>query len=443
LSDASEPEKHECYCNLLIKIYIRYIDGIEDYCQYADYTGMQNTFIHSLKYAWSATHFPKDEITHFAQALGIEEARKGVISLSLVLLFLFSMESMFFYFFRFDKNYLYTVTLLALLSIHILLSTRAVNDTRTLYLLGTVLLMISGTAFVLLTHKAGTMDLSIFSGVILLFMVVPIVPWGLREALLVMSIIYGTFSTSFLLELNNQTLFTGNSQIDAKTVWTVLLVMVGTAVISLGIVGRNIIVRKNDIRNRYTLEQQNSELMRLSNKDPLTGAWNRRFLKNIFSKKTAEWHAASNTYHFAFMDMDNFKHMNDCYGHDYGDSVLRCLSLNFASKLQDNGFIIRMGGDEFALLFIDDDPEALVKDSLARTQKGMESHKEGNRLPIGISVGLVSISPGINPSQNDIYQLADSSLYRAKDRKTMYTGQANIIQCIAESDGMRQISVAS
>ena len=398
--------------------------------------------MHNLKYAWSATHFPKDEITHFAQFLGVEEARKGIMSLSLVLLFLFSMEILFFYSFRFDKNHLYTATLLALLSIHILLSARAVHDTRTLYLLGTVLLMISGTAFVLLTHKAGSMDLSIFAGVILLFMVVPIVPWGLREALLVMAIIYGTFSTSFLLELNHQGPFVENSHFDAKTVWLVLLVMVGTAVINLGIVGRNIIVRKNDICNRYTLEQQNNELTRLSNKDPLTGAWNRRFLKNIFNKKTEEWHAARSTYHFAFMDLDNFKHMNDCCGHDYGDSVLRCLSLNFARNLQNNGFIIRMGGDEFALLFIADDPEALINDSLAETQKGMEAHKQGNNPPIGISVGLVSISPGITPSQKDIYNLADSSLYRAKDRKTMYRGRANIIQRIAKSDVTRQISAA-
>ena len=403
---------------------------------------MQKTFMRNLKYAWSATHFPRDEITHFAQLQGVEEARKGIFSLSLILLLIFSMEIIFFYSFKFDKNYLYTATLLALLSIHIMFSVRAVNDTRTLYLLGTVLLMISGTAFVLLTHKAGSMDLTIFAGIILLFMVVPIVPWGLREALLVMAIIYGTFSTSFLLGLNNQGPFVENHHLDAKTVWSVLLVMVGTAVISLGIVGRNIIVRKNDIRNRYTLEQQNNDLMRLSNKDPLTGAWNRRFLKNIFNKKTEEWHAASNTYHFAFMDLDNFKHMNDCCGHDYGDSVLRCLSLNFARNLQNDGFIIRMGGDEFALLFVADDPEALINDSLAETQKGMESHTQGNNLPIGISVGLVSTSPGINPSQKDIYHLADSSLYRAKDRKALYKGRANIIQCIAESNEGRQFSVA-
>lgn len=403
---------------------------------------MRNTFLSNLRDAWSATQFPKDEITQYAQALGVEEARKGIISLSMVLLLLFSMEMVFFYAFDFEKNYLYTASLLALLSCHILLSARAVNDTRTLYLLGTVLLMISGTAFVLLTHKTGSMELSVFAGVILLFMVVPIVPWGLRESLLVMAIIYGTFSTSFLMEHSKQTVFDVHSTFDAKTVWSVLLVMIGAAAISLGIVIRNIIVRKSDIRNRYTLEQRNNELMRLSNRDPLTGAWNRRFLNNIFNKKAAEWHADGVMYHFAFLDMDNFKPMNDCCGHDYGDRVLRCLSQAFASGMQDHGFMIRMGGDEFALLFTADDPESLISRSLAATQKAMKSHKQSHKLPIGISVGLVSVPPGITASQDEIYRLADTALYSAKDRKDLYTASANVICHTAEPDENRQDSVA-
>ena len=100
---------------------------------------MDKLFMKNIKEAWSATKFPMDEITHYAQVLGVEEARKGIISLSQVLLFLFSMEIMFFYSFGFDKSYLYTASLLAMLSGHIMLSARAVHDTRTLYLLGTVL----------------------------------------------------------------------------------------------------------------------------------------------------------------------------------------------------------------------------------------------------------------------------------------------------------------
>lgn len=403
---------------------------------------MYKIFMNSLKDAWSATQFPREEITAYAQVLSIEEARKGIISLSLVLLFLFSMEIIFFYSFGFDKSYQYTASLLALLAGHILISARAVHETRTLYLLGTVLLMISGTAFVLLTHKTGSIELSVFAGVILLFMVVPIVPWGLREAMLVMAIIYGTFSGSFLMEHNHQGVFIDHSHFDDKTVWSVLLVMIGAAVISLGIVGRNIIVRKNDIRNRFTLEQRNNELMRLSNRDPLTGAWNRRFLGNMFHKKVEEWHADGSTYHFAFLDVDNFKPMNDCCGHEYGDRVLRCLTQAFASDMEDSGFMIRMGGDEFALLFTCDDPESLISHSLAETQEVMQCEKKSEKIPLSISVGLISIPPGVTLAQDEIYRQADIALYRAKERKDLYAGRANVIHATAEPDEKSQISVA-
>ena len=416
--------------------------GTEDCGQNADYSGMHKIFMNSLKEAWSSTQFPRDEITAYAQVLSIEEARKGIVSLSLVLLLLFSMEIMFFYSFGFDSSYQYTATMLALLSGHILLSARAVHETRTLYLLGTVLLMISGTAFVLLTHKTGSMELSVFAGVILLFMVVPIVPWGLREALFVMVIIYGTFSASFLMEHSHHGVFEEHKHFDDKTVWSVLLVMIGAAVISLGIVGRNIIVRKNDIRNRFTLEQRNNELMRLSNRDPLTGAWNRRFLGNIFHRKAAEWHAGGSTYHFAFLDVDNFKPMNDCCGHDYGDRVLRCLSQAFASSMEDSGFMIRMGGDEFALLFIDDEPESLISHSLAETQKVMQCEKQSDKLPLSVSVGLVSIPPGVTVTQDGIYRQADAALYRAKERKDLYAGRANVIHATVKPEEKSQISVA-
>jgi diguanylate cyclase (GGDEF)-like protein len=110
--------------------------------------------------------------------------------------------------------------------------------------------------------------------------------------------------------------------------------------------------------------------------------------------------------------------------------------------MQDDGFMIRMGGDEFALLFTSEDPESMINSSLAATQKAMESQKQVNKLPIGISVGLVSIPPGITASQDDIYRLADVALYRAKDRKDLYTGRANIICRTAELDKKRQVSVA-
>jgi diguanylate cyclase (GGDEF)-like protein len=293
--------------------------------------------------------------------------------------------------------------------------------------------MISGTAFVLLAHNAGSFSFALSASVTLLFMVVPIVPWGLKEALLVLCLIYGTFTFST---------WNANQHFDNQTLWSLQFIMLGAGIISVALVARNTRVRKTDIRNRFELEQLNRKMMRLSNKDPLTGAWNRRFLKNIFAEKSAEWHAAGKMYHFAFMDLDDFKPMNDNCGHDFGDEVLRCVSHVYGKALQDNGYLIRMGGDEFVLLFTGNDPEKQIADTFKAVQLAIKLPGQYKNMVIGMSVGLASIPPGVQVSQDEIHRLADASLYRAKERKQLSGGRANIVTRIVESGKKRQNSVA-
>jgi len=298
--------------------------------------------------AWAVDQYACDETTCYARTLGLPEARKGIADMSIILLLLFAMEAIFFQSFHYERTYWYSTTLLALLSLHILVSVRAARDIRSLYLLGTTLLVVSGTAIVLLAHQTGMFDLVLFSSVILLYLVVPMVPWGLREALIVLVMIYATFTTSIFTVHPFGSGRIIRSQFDPQTIWSLQLIMAGAMVISLGMVVRNILVRKSDIRNRFALEQKNARLMHLSNRDALTGAWNRRFLKNVFDNKAAEWRSQGLVYHFAFLDIDNFKPINDRWGHDYGDDVLRCVTHAYTEVLGDAGFFIRMGGDEFA-----------------------------------------------------------------------------------------------
>ena len=384
---------------------------------------MHRIFIDNLKDAWSTTGYAAEDVAFFAQKLTVEEARKGLMGLSFVLLCLFAAESMLFTHSGLGASASTTCLLLAALSIHILISARAIRDVQSLYLLGTTLLMISGTAFVLLAHNSGTFSFALFASVTLLFMVVPLVPWGLKEAVLVLSLIYGTFTFST---------WGAHHNFDSQTLWSLQFIMLGAGMISLALVVRNTTVRKTDIRTRFELEKVNRQMMHLSNKDPLTGAWNRRFLKNVFEKKSAEWHDVGKTYHFAYLDVDDFKPMNDNFGHDFGDEVLRCISRCFDRSLEDCGYLIRMGGDEFALLFAGDDPEKLIAETHRAVQAAIKPPGQYKNLTIGLSVGLASILPGIEASQEDIYRLADSALYRAKERKQSLTGRANIVNKMVE-----------
>ena len=139
---------------------------------------MHRLFINGLKNSWSATSFSAKEIDAYAQRLTTDEARNGLMGLSVVLLCLFGVEGYLFSHSDLGVGAVYTCLMLALLALHILVSARAIQDIRTLYLLGTTLLIISGTAFVLLAHNSGAFNFALFASVTLLFMVVPIVPWG-------------------------------------------------------------------------------------------------------------------------------------------------------------------------------------------------------------------------------------------------------------------------
>lgn len=202
--------------------------------------------------------------------------------------------------------------------------------------------------------------------------------------------------------------------------------MLGTALISLALVWRNTLVRKADIRARYELELAHREMLNLSNKDPLTGAWNRRYLADHFAEQIARWRRQGAVCQFAFIDVDDFKQINDSHGHDVGDRVLRCLTDTFTERFRDEDIWVRMGGDEFAILFSSEQPEQDV--SVGVQQLNERIAKQRHTLDhVGLSIGLLSLPPQAELSQQQVYQRADAALYEAKRRKPFVNGEPNIV----------------
>jgi diguanylate cyclase (GGDEF)-like protein len=374
--------------------------------------------INTLKDAWQASAYHSEDLAVFARNVTLNETRRGLVMLSLVLLAIFASGAVLFHYFSFSNYTVYTTCLLAVLAAHVMISANAARDARALYLLGTTLIIISGTAFVLLAQRAGDFNQVLFSSVALLFMVAPLVPWGLREAMMVTGLVYGTFTLSTLMSVK---------PFDAETMWSLQFIMVSAGIISLMLVTRNTCIRKEDIRTRFDLEQANRKMLYLSNKDPLTGAWNRRFLKNTFDRFTTGRHSRGESYHFAYVDIDDFKPMNDNCGHDYGDDVLRTLATVFGEAVGDDGYFIRMGGDEFAMLFSADDPQALLNTAWQKFNASMPPRRDCTVLPVGLSVGLVTAPSGETFTLGDLSREADQVLYQAKDRKEIYRDTVNIV----------------
>lgn len=163
---------------------------------------------------------------------------------------------------------------------------------------------------------------------------------------------------------------------------------------------------------RFRSEQLQSKF--LSETDQLTHLMNRR----AFEQKLMEIENSDESRYgvFMFVDMDNFKNVNDTYGHAAGDEVIqkfvRCLESVFAPY----GYLSRVGGDEFNVFIKDTRSKKWVNDSLKTLQfllKGIELD-DGTKVPMSCSVGMAVFGED-SRSFSDLKEYADLALYYVKE----------------------------
>jgi diguanylate cyclase (GGDEF)-like protein/putative nucleotidyltransferase with HDIG domain len=149
--------------------------------------------------------------------------------------------------------------------------------------------------------------------------------------------------------------------------------------------------------------------MRLALTDPLTGLGNHRHFHERLQRELVEAEAAGTPLTLCLLDVDDFKRINDVFGHPEGDRLLAQL----ARRLRQNGEAFRLGGDEFALLLPDSDPrEALaVAGAIVDRIGALELDPVG---PVTVSAGIASF-PEQARDRDELIRLADSALYWAKE----------------------------
>jgi diguanylate cyclase len=162
---------------------------------------------------------------------------------------------------------------------------------------------------------------------------------------------------------------------------------------------------------RDKLEQQRNKALL----DPLTGlpnraAWSERLvLEHVRSQQTG------NGLLLAILDLDHFKSINDTFGHQAGDKVLKIIANVLRKGLRGDDFIARFGGEEFALLMPGSDLGGGSR-LLERLRAAVEQcpfHFKGERVSVTMSAGVAVFKPGENASQ--VLKRADQALYRAKE----------------------------
>lgn len=161
----------------------------------------------------------------------------------------------------------------------------------------------------------------------------------------------------------------------------------------------------------FILEER---LIKLASQDFLTGLPNRRAFHHMLDDKRILNKNANDSYCICILDIDHFKKVNDSYGHDTGDEVLKFVAQHLKKSVRIGDFVARLGGEEFVLVM----PKTLLKDGVVVAERLREAIAKcafvgyWGSINITISLGVVQYFQGSTDSQ--LIDLADQALYRAK-----------------------------
>ncbi len=361
----------------------------------------------ALASVWSTTRFEDPAVTQYAEDLMLTETRRGLVLMA-TLSFLTQGTAVLLYTrLGIGGDFHYVYALLALLSVHIVISSKFVSDMRGLHALGTLLLVVTAMAIMTIAHRTGALNAGLMTSIVLLFMVMPLMPWGLREACTIVAVTY------FMLTMSSLSV---EGRFAAETLWTLQFLILASAAVASMVVMRNTAVRRDDIATRYELENTQRKLQLLSVRDPLTGAWNRRYLKKSFKSIARAARIANQTLHLALLDIDSFKQLNDTYGHHHGDKILQRLTETLQDNLSGTAHVIRLGGDEFAVLDTEPDFATALKRCLTHLETDPQLLDVSGE-PVCVSAGLAVIQPGEPVDLDRLYRAADEALYAEKDAR--------------------------
>lgn len=164
-------------------------------------------------------------------------------------------------------------------------------------------------------------------------------------------------------------------------------------------------------QRELVIEQRDSAY--LADHDALTGLYNRCGFDGIVDDLYADDKTQLRA--FAIADIDDFKLINDTYGHYDGDIVLKRLADTFKSVVGDNGKVCRWGGEEFSVLFTSDADAQKLCDRLLEEARALEFTFGGQKCGITVSISLLIIDSSDEIDMPLVFKTADANLYTAKN----------------------------
>lgn len=168
---------------------------------------------------------------------------------------------------------------------------------------------------------------------------------------------------------------------------------------------------------KIELEKAQQQLITLSLTDPLTGLSNRRALREFTDKEFEHYKASDEVFSVMVVDLDHFKKINDTYGHDAGDAVLKNVASILKKEIREREFIARIGGEEF-IVFLPRTHLAEAEVVAERIRESIERaqiNSNGSDIPISASIGISEVQE-YDENMKKVFYRADKALYLAKDK---------------------------
>jgi diguanylate cyclase (GGDEF)-like protein len=193
----------------------------------------------------------------------------------------------------------------------------------------------------------------------------------------------------------------------------------------------------NAVKDWKKSEQRASDLQSLAAIDPLTGLYNRRQFETLAVAELARCQRYLRPCSFLMIDIDHFKVVNDTFGHEMGDWVLKMVANTLTAARRDADVVARYGGEEFVIMLPETTGDAAT--TVAERIRSMVAARalgvEDSRLSLTISIGVGETMAGL-PGVETVLRDADQALYDAKARGR------NIV-CIAKRSAKAVLTVAA
>lgn len=170
-----------------------------------------------------------------------------------------------------------------------------------------------------------------------------------------------------------------------------------------------------DYKEESSLYEENKNLQRQIISDNLTGCYNRAFIDYQIDTCINEFSVFNIDFGLLFIDIDYFKKVNDSYGHDIGDLVLKAVSNTLRMNIRVEDYVGRYGGEEFVVIFRGMNKNNLYNaaEKLRMLVEGIEVETPKGKLAVTVSIGCSAYRKGL--SKDELVKAADKKMYEAKE----------------------------